>query len=95
MDLADGNTEALKIIETAQHILDRQGPLHFDEWQDDHVAAVVPYDLRKPVQDLLITLSTIERTQGSFGVDQNKALEQIIPELQALRKACITRWEEI
>lgn len=92
----DGNTAALKLVETAQHIADRQGPDSFDEWQDDHVAAVVPYDLRKPVQDLLIACAQIKATKGSFGEpDAKRTVEYLFPMLEALRKACITRWEEL
>lgn len=69
---------------------------HFDEYQDDHVAAVVPYELVKPVQELLITLNQIEMIQASFGdPDKARVFDQLIPELKALRSACLSRWKDI
>ena len=58
-------------------------PETFDEWQDDHVGAVVPADLVKPIQALLCMRATLR--DGDY----------LKPELDALYKACVARWEDL
>jgi hypothetical protein len=84
-------------------VLDAQGhichtPKAFDETDDDlmHDVCEGP-TLAEPVQALLLTLSQIKATAGSFGMDSEKskaiAFDDLLPQLEALRAACKARWE--
>lgn len=69
--------------------------LRFDEWDDAIMHDVVATKrLIKPIQELLITLSQIETTEGSFGADRQKVFEEVVGELKALRQACAEEWSE-
>ena len=69
--------------------------LPFDEFDDDLMHDVCGSRLAKPIQALLITLSQIDMTKASFGEPDSKlALKKIIPELTALRKACVEEWRD-
>lgn len=70
-------------------------PTRFDEYEDDHIRAIVPYELVKPIQELLHCRRTIQMTDRSFGTDPSKALEMIKPDLDALYRACVDRWNDL
>ena len=66
----------------AQELAERF-PEEFDMWDLDHVRAVVPYDLAKPVQALLCMRQTM------------KADDYLKSELDALYNACVERWRDL
>lgn len=65
----------------------------FNPWDDAMMHDILGNErLAKPVQSLLITLSQINTTDDSFGVNAERALAMIIPDLKKLREACIEEW---
>ena len=72
-------------IDLANHEADLRDhePESFDEWNDMHVRAVVPYELVKPVQDLLLWKNVDDLP------------EEMRKDLKALYKACVERWRDI
>ena len=66
----------------AQELAERF-PESFDEWELDHVRAVVPYDLARPVQALLCMRGSM--TEGDY----------LKAELDALYNACVERWRNL
>lgn len=67
----------------------------FDEYDEMKVGAVVPSELVKPVQELLISLATAEMAERIDGLDKARAFDLILQELKKLREACIDRWRDI
>lgn len=71
----------------------------FDEHDDAVMHDVLGNDrLAKPVQALLISLREIETVHGSFGADclnKAKLLDALLPELRALRQACIDEFRDL
>lgn len=75
---------------------DALNAVQFDEYQDDHVIAVIGNKrLAKPIQALLTTLHQIEQTQRSFGVDHAKAFDALLPCLKELRDSCRDEWRDL
>lgn len=75
---------------------DAMDAVSFDEYQDDHVIAVIGNNrLAKPIQALLTTLHQIEQTQRSFGVDHAKAFDALLPCLKELRDSCRDEWADL
>lgn len=70
-------------------------PEEFQEFLDEHVGAVVPYELKDPVQGLLETLWACERAEAMGGINKEKAYDQLRPYLFALRAACISRFRDL
>lgn len=70
-------------------------PQPFDENDDDLMHDVCGERLAKPVQGLLLTLAQIEKTMGSFGLDDRIAMKALLPDLRALRDACKETWEDM
>ena len=66
----------------AQELAERF-PEEFDPWEQDHVGAVVPADLVKPIQSLLCMRSTLK--EGDY----------LKAELDQLYAACVERWRNI
>ena len=73
---------------------DLQGPEAFDEFQDDHVAAVAPHGLAKEIQELLITRGQMRGVMEWGVLNKDAALKQILRDLDALYKACATKYRE-
>ncbi len=69
-------------------------PQEFDEWDDDLMSDICGARLSKPVQSLLITLSQINMTRDSFGVNAELSLKALYPLLVKLRQACIEEWRD-
>lgn len=54
--------------------------------------------LAKPIQELLEILCAITAVNGSFGddtINKAKAFDQILPQLKALREACVDEWRDM
>lgn len=69
----------------------------FDEWDKDLMHDVCGPSLATPIQNLLLTLSNIKMVCGSFGYEclaKAEVISQIELELEALRAACKTIWED-
>lgn len=81
-------------------VTDAQGrichvPQPFDEYDDGLMRDVCGERLAEPVQALLVTLSQIKTTLGSFGVDKSLAFDMLLPDLEKLRKACVEEWGDM
>ena len=75
---------------------DAMDATRFDEYQDDHVLAILGNErLAKPIQELLTTLHQFEITRASFGADKTKVCDALIPDLLALRDACRDAWGDL
>lgn len=72
-----------------------QEPKEFDEHDDDlmHDVCGGPR-LAEPIQNLLLSLSQFRKTEDSFGVNAERAMSILIPQLKALRAACKKEWED-
>lgn len=67
----------------------------FNEWDDSMMHDVVGCKrLQKPIQDLLVTLSQIDATKDSFGLNAERTVQFLIPQLKKLRQACIEEWND-
>lgn len=67
----------------------------FDEYDEMHVRAVVPYELAPAIQQLLLTRSQINMTEGSFGADPAAVTKAIKEDLDRLYRACVDRWRDL
>lgn len=67
----------------------------FNHEDDALMHDILGSDLAEPVQSLLATLRLYELTKDSFGADERKVIEALIPKLQALRAACIVRFNAL
>lgn len=68
----------------------------FDHEDDALMHDIMGNDnLAKPVQALLSSLDQYEHFLGSFGVDERRVIEKILPELKALREACVREFEKL
>lgn len=56
---------------------------HFNEYDEMHVRAVVPYELAKPVQAMLESRNSMK--DGDYLKD----------ELDQLYRACVSRWRDL
>ena len=81
-DIPDRLNKDLDRYLRAQELAERF-PEEFDPWEKDHVGAVVPADLVKPIQSLLCM-------RGSM-----RDGEYLKVELDALYKACVERWKDL
>lgn len=67
----------------------------FDEYQEDHIKAVVPSELVKPVMDLLLARREMIMAERIGGLDKARAADQIGEDLDRLRSACVSRWRDL
>lgn len=67
----------------------------FDEYLDNNVAAVVPYEMVKPVMDLLQTRREMEVCERAGGFDKAAMCDALRSELDALYLACVSRWNDL
>lgn len=70
----------------------------FDEHDDDLMRDICGKRLAKPVQELLLSLRDIKAVNRSFGeacLDRGKLLDILLPELEALREACVEEWRDL
>ena len=71
----------------AEQLLSDEAEQAFDEFDDDLMHDLLGNErMAKPVQDLLIALRQHEKYRGGLTADE------IVPMLQALRKACAEQW---
>lgn len=66
----------------------------FDVW-DDGLMRDLFGNLAPSLQDLLLRLEQIEKTDQSFGADVVKSYKFLLPALYKLREACKARFEEL
>ncbi len=50
--------------------------------------------LAGPVQDLIFSLRAIEDTRDSFGMDEKRVIDRILPELKRLRQGLYDAWKD-
>jgi len=81
-DIPDRLNKDLDRYLRAQELAERF-PEEFDMWELDHVRAVVPYDLAKPIQALLCMRGSMR--DGDY----------LKSELDALYRACVARWRDL
>jgi hypothetical protein len=67
----------------------------FDEYQLEHVKAVVGERFAQSVQNLLLAYRQFVMTRDSFGVDTQKFAEVVIPKLKSLREDCVIEWNDL
>lgn len=67
----------------------------FDEYLEEHVAAVVPYELVKPVMELLQAKRAIEIAERAGEFDKAAMLDVVKADLDALYLACVSRWQDL
>lgn len=83
--------------DTARHLEDQldQYKRTFSVWDEDLFIDIAGGKLGPVVQDLLQRLEQIDKTNASFGADEKKALDFILPTLHRLRAVCEEEMEQI
>lgn len=66
----------------------------FDPW-DDGLFKDLFGNLAPSLQDLLLRLEQIEKTDQSFGADKQKSFDFILPALYRLREACKEEFDRL
>ena len=67
----------------------------FDLWDDNLFHDICGESLSLPIQDLLIALDLLEKTEGSFGADAQKTVEYLVPKLYRLKEAVLNEWRAL
>ena len=67
----------------------------FNEYDDAQMRDILGKRFGPVVQTILEKLHVIEMTQASFGVDDAKAMNDLLPALKALREACVDEWKDM
>ena len=89
MDAISGNVPA----EVAERLSDAANDqTEFDEYDDSHVGAIVPYELQKPVAELLHLRNMLTLAKRVEGMDKDRAINMTMEGLESLYKACQERF---
>ena len=67
----------------------------FDEYDDEHIGAVLPYELQKPVAELLHLKNMLELARRVEGMDKDKAIDMTMEGLDHLYRACVERFNSL
>ena len=78
------------------HVLhsDWQDAESFDEFQDHHMQIIAPDGLWKELQAVLTTRSQIKGVREWGSLDQQRAFEQLLEDVEKLYKACRDKWSD-
>jgi hypothetical protein len=83
----------LRLYQSEQNKLGEQP--EFDEHDEDMLHDIVGNArLAKPVQALLLLLAQFKAYKRTFGVDNDRFAQMVLPELELLRKACEEEWRD-
>ena len=67
----------------------------FNEWDDDHLGAILDPGYVEPVGDLLQLRAQIEWAQRIEGLDKARAFDLILPMLDKLYRACVEEYRQL
>jgi hypothetical protein len=67
----------------------------FDESDDSDISAIAPYELVEPIGELLRIRSQIEAAERIGGLNKERALDWLRPELDRLYRACVQRYRDL
>jgi hypothetical protein len=74
---------------------DQFGKRSFDPWDADLMIEICGGRFAEPMAELLIKLDQIDKTNGSFGADKERACDFLLPTLYKLRDACLKEFDEL
>lgn len=66
-----------------------------DPWNEDLMIEICGGRFAPAMAELLIKLEQIDKTNGSFGADKEKACDFLLPTLYKLRDACVAEMEAL
>ena len=87
-----------RLREQCNDILDNTNDTHywdrFDEYEDAHIGAILPYEVQKPIQRLLQLRAEITQWERVGDLNYKKIAELLREQLDKLYLACVERFKD-
>ena len=87
-----------RVREECNDILDKTNDSHywdrFDEYEDAHIGAILPYEVQKPIQRLLQLRAEIKQWERIGDLNHKKITALLMEQLDQLYVACVERFKD-